>query len=116
MSAGERLDGEMDALVSLQIVVAVEALRALITTEGPVGLGVGLCDSVSVDSHRCVPTRIVHWHAVRHAVDEGELAIGVCHVGEDRAKWRIGEGTLLVGRWLRVQGRNMTMAIGRRRS
>lgn len=33
VSAREGLDGKMDALVSFQIVVAVEALRALVASE-----------------------------------------------------------------------------------
>ncbi len=33
MAAGERLDGKMDALVTFEIVIPVETLRALIALE-----------------------------------------------------------------------------------
>lgn len=47
VSAGERLDCEVDALVPLKVVIAVEALRALVALERPVigrgALALSLC-------------------------------------------------------------------------
>ena len=68
VGARERLDCQVDPLVSLQIVVAVEALRALIALEWPVGRGRLL---VRVVSHEvwhlsCVPTVESRHHARVH--------------------------------------------------
>jgi hypothetical protein len=67
MVARERFDRQMDALVPLQVVIAVETLRALVALEGTVGLwrrglGVGMwwllehaahvCGMATVESHR----------------------------------------------------------------
>lgn len=76
----------MDTLVALQIMVAVEALRALVAAERSVGLRIGLRHVVAVKLlHGCMSAVVVHRHAVRHAVDKRKSTVGVANVGEDRA-------------------------------
>lgn len=93
VSARERLYSEMNALVTLQVVIPVEALRALITAERSVGLRVGLLHVVVTVQllHGGVSTVVVHWHAVRHAVDKRELAVRVTNVGEYGSERGVGE-------------------------
>lgn len=90
----------MNALVAFEIVISVEALRALIATERSVCLRVGLRHVVTVKLlHGCVSAVVVHRHAMRHAVDKRKLTIWVADVREDRSKRRVGErgaGLLLV--------------------
>lgn len=105
VSAGERLDSQVYALVTLEIVVSVEALRALITTEWSVGLRVVLGHRVSVQLlHGCMAAVVVHRHAmVRHAIDKRELPVRVTNVGKHRPKQRVCERGALLVRWrLRV--------------
>ena len=72
VSAREGFDSQVDALVTLEVVVSVEALRALVAAEWSVGLRVVLWHRVSVQLlHSCMPAVVVHRHAVvRHAVDK----------------------------------------------
>lgn len=77
MAAGEGLDGEMDAFVALEIVVAVEGLGALVAFEGTV---VGECLALWV-----VP---VHLRVLRvalhvHSAHERHLVSRVVDVGHD---------------------------------
>lgn len=102
--------------MAFEIVVAVEALRALIATEWSVGLRVWLCDGVSVDAHGSMSTGVVHWHALGHAVDKCELTIRIANVGENGTKWwGIAKRTLLVSRCLGVKGRNVPVTVDGRR-
>ena len=66
--AGERLDSKMNPLVALQIVVAVEALRALIAFERPIiraRLLVGRM-AEEVRHSRCVSTVEARHHSWVH--------------------------------------------------
>ena len=82
--AGEGLDSKMDPLVSLQIVVAVEALRALVTLERSVVGGRLLVRRMSHKvRHGCrVPTVEARHHA-RVDTDQRQPTVGVLNVGED---------------------------------
>jgi len=46
VTAWERLDGQMDSLVSLEIVVAVEALGALVASEWSIVRRIGMMTSL----------------------------------------------------------------------
>lgn len=83
VAAWERLYGEMDPLVAFQVVVSVEALRALVAFEWTVVL-------------RCLRLVVVHvlqgavatvewWDHAGHPVDHGHLAVGLMDVGHDGA-------------------------------
>ena len=89
MATREWLDGQVYPLVSLQVVVTVEALRALIATEWSVVGRVGVtCLSTVQVLHLCHMAAVErHSHLVRHAADEGELAVGVADVGEGTTRW-----------------------------
>lgn len=114
MSAREGLDSQVDALVAFEIMISVETLGTLIATEGAVGLRILLWHVVAVHLlHSGVPTVVVHWHTVRHAVHKRKLAIGVADIGKHGSKRRIGErgAMLLVCRCLRVKGWDGAVAI-----
>ena len=105
VSTREGFDSQVDALVTLEIVVSVEALRALVASEWSVGLRVVLGHRVSVQLlHGCMAAVVVHRHAmVRHAIDKRELPVRVTNVGKHRPKQRVCERGALLVRWrLRV--------------
>jgi len=89
VSAWERLDGQMDSLVSFQVVVAVEALWALIALEGSV---VG-CWTWTISMHvlhlRRVSTVIARYHSCRHTANQGKLVVWVVDVRENGSGKRI---------------------------
>lgn len=70
----------MNALVAFEIVISVEALRALVATEGSVRLCVGLWHMVTIQLLHSGVSTVVHRHAVRHAIHERELAVWVADV------------------------------------
>jgi hypothetical protein len=76
MPAWERLHGQMDALVPLQIVVAVEGLRALIAFEWPVVLLLLLSRMMAVH----LSPHLVLWVLHVHATNECHLVSWVVHV------------------------------------
>lgn len=108
MVAGERLNSKVYPLVTFQIMVAVEALRALIALERPViraRLGVrrvteemGHCRRVSTVKAR---------HHPRVNSNQRKLTVRVLYVGEDRCRaWLIGRrwrSLVWVRRVLRVR-------------
>ena len=82
----------MNALVSLQIVVTVEALRALITLERPIVLWIWLglrVVAVHVLHVSCMPTVVCWHHRRRHAPDQSKLTVGVSDVGQDWTGQRV---------------------------
>lgn len=82
VAAGERLDGKMYALVSLEVVIPIEALRTLVASEWSVVRRVRLCWVMRVHLlHRGVSTGVWHCHAWSHAVHECKLATWVADVG-----------------------------------
>lgn len=75
----------MNALVSLQIVVAVKALGALIALERPVVLRVRLSlgvMAVHVLHVGCMSTVVCWHHRGRHTTDQSELAVRVSNIGQ----------------------------------
>lgn len=89
VAAGERLDGKMDALVALEIVIPVEALRALIASEGPVVCWVWLYRVVWVHMlHRSVSTVVWHRHSRCHTIHQCQLSAWVTDVRQHWAKRR----------------------------
>ena len=82
----------MNALVSLQIVVTVEALRTLIALERPIVLRVWLSlrvVAVHVLHVRCVSTVVCWHHRGRHTAYQSELAVRVSNVGQYRTWQRV---------------------------
>jgi hypothetical protein len=117
VSTREGFDSQVYALVTLKIVIPVEALRALVAAEWSVGLRVVLWHRVAVQLlHSGMSAVVVHRHAVvRHAVDKRELSVRVVHIGKHRSKQRVLERcALLVGWRLGVKRWHGTMAIDRR--
>jgi hypothetical protein len=115
VSAREGFDSQVDALVTLEIVVSVEALRALVASERSVGLRVVLWHGVAVQLlHSCMSAVVLHRHAMmRHAVDKRHVPVRITNVGKHRSKqWVLERRALLVRlRLLRVKWRHGTMAI-----
>jgi len=71
--------------MSLQVVIAVEALRALITLERSIVLRVWLSlrvMAIHVLHVRCVSTVICWHHRGRHTTDQSKLAVWVSYVGQ----------------------------------
>lgn len=74
--------------MSFQIVVTVEALRALITLERSIVLWIWLglrVVAVHVLHVRCVPTIVCWHHGGWHAPNQSKLAVGVTNIGQDWA-------------------------------
>lgn len=73
----------MNALVSFEVMVSVEALRALIALERSVVLRVGLSLRMAVHVLHmcCVATVVGGHHRGRHASNKCELAVGVAYIG-----------------------------------
>lgn len=78
--AGERLDSQMDSLVTLQVVVAAEGLHALVALEGTLRLSSGLVSVVTV--HHMLSAVVL---ANSHTRNHGHLATWLVDVGHDRA-------------------------------
>ena len=82
MLAGKRLDGQMNALMALEIVIPVEALGALIAFEGAVVGGGLLVVRGPQEVRHCGCGAAVDGHHARvHAADEGHLAVWIVDVG-----------------------------------
>jgi len=101
--AREGFDREMDSLVPFQVMIAVEALRALVTFEGPLSLGwSGLAVVQEVAHARGVPAVEAMHHVRMHTSHESQLAVGIADVGED---WRWREKASI---WTRISVRRLT--------
>ena len=88
MTAGEWLDCEMYSLVPLEIVVAVEALWALVALEWTVVGWAWLGMAVSIHLHvSCSTTVVSSDHAVVHAAKKSEMIVGVVYVCQD-GSWK----------------------------
>lgn len=110
--ARERLDRQMDPLMPLEVMVAVEALRTLIAAERAVVLRARLRRVVSVQllHVRGVPAvEASGHHAVVHA-DHLEVAVGVVDVGEHWPGQRIGVWSA-VGLRVCLEGRHWPRAV-----
>lgn len=109
VTARERLDRQVDPLMTLQVVVPVEALRALIALERAIVrwclVGSRMCLAVDVAHTRRVPAirESGHHAAVVHATDQRELAVRVVNVRKDGSGERIALVRPLVRKW-RVRG------------
>lgn len=103
MAAREWLHGQMDPLVSLKIVVAIEGLWALVTLEWSVILLLLLpwMRYIHIVAH--VLLRIA-WHV--HSAHHLHLVAGTVHIGHDRTThrrqgiWRLVRPLVLTGRGL----------------
>lgn len=91
--------------MTLQVVVPVEALRALIALERAIVrwclVGSRMCLAVDVAHTRRVPAvrESGHHAAVVHATDQCELAVRVVDVRKDGSGERIALVRPLVGKW-----------------
>jgi hypothetical protein len=82
MSTGEGLYGQVDSLMSLQIVISVERLRTLITLEWPIILLLLLTWVAQVHMLSHVLLRIA-WHV--HSANHLHLVAWVMYIGHDRS-------------------------------
>lgn len=124
VTARERLDRQVDPLMTLQVMVPVEALRALIALERAIVrwclVSSRMCLAVDVAHTRRVPAvrESGHHAAVVHATDQRELAVRVVDVRKDGSGERIALVRPLVRKW-RVRGSrlhrgDLGRAVGRR--
>lgn len=100
MSARERFDRKVNTLVPLQIMIAIEALRTLVTLERSIVVRLRLgrmrravhvlevCCMAAVESSR--------HHAVWQAAEEHRLTVRIVDVGQHRAMGRIRRKRSLV--------------------
>lgn len=90
MIAGERLDGQMYPLMPLQVVVAVEALWALVALERSVICGWLLVGWVTEEMRHCRSVTAVEarHHSRMHAY-QCKLTVRILDVGEDRRRARL---------------------------
>jgi len=96
MTAREGFDREVNALVSLQIMVAVETLRALIALERPVVLRIRLSLRMPVKLHvRRVATIETWHHPTRHTANECHLTVWVADVAKNWAWHGVLKRTLM---------------------
>lgn len=114
MAARERLDGQMYPLVSLEVVVAVEALWALIASERSVVLWVGLLRMVAIQLvHGRGVTAVERWHhAMRHAAShQCNWTVWLVDIGEHRH--RVAVRSMLGVLWLllRLEGGDVAVLI-----
>lgn len=103
VTAWEWLDSEMDALVSLKVVISIEALRTLIASEWPVILRIWWLRVTVHGGHVRSMAAVEGWHHARRygTAHQRELSIGVVHVGENR-HGIAAVGPVLWVLWLRV--------------
>ena len=98
----KRLDGQVDALVALQVVIAVESLRALVALEGPLRLRRGPARMVDVQVVRVVRRQarvvVVVAGQTRHAAHHGQRRARMVHVAQHRAGNRAVRGVRGHGR------------------
>lgn len=119
MRTGKRLDGQMNPLMPLQIVIPIEALRTLIALEGTI-----VCwsrtgswmrrDRRARGIHVLQTSDLAAVQARQDArgrgqvSDHGHLAAGIVEIGEDGAvhgrqgigrPWSVGQGMLVMRRW-----------------
>lgn len=86
VSAWEWFDCEMYPLVSLQIVVSIEALWALIALKRSVVLRIGLVSlrmAVHLLNVGCVPAVETRDHSTGHSSDKRKLTVWITNVRED---------------------------------
>ena len=87
--------------MSLQIVIAIEALRTLVAPERAIVLGARLLIVVSIHllHVRRVAAVEARTHAVVHAAHHLHVTIGVVDIGENSSGERVGGRPIV---WLRV--------------
>lgn len=92
-SARKRFNRQVNSFVSFQIVIAIEALRALIALERPLVVGGGGRTPVHLHLSAVPAVKSGH-HAARQTwrghAEHGQLVTGAMEVGQDRT----GEGTI----------------------
>lgn len=105
VSAWERLDSKMYPLVPLQVVIAVETLRTLVTFERSVVCRAWLrllWMTVDVMNLCCMPAVEALHHVGRHATDQSKLTVGIADVRENWTRHRVRERPLLIVRGRRA--------------
>lgn len=88
MRTGKWLHSKVNPLVSLQIVIPIEALRALIAFEGPIiGYRLMMLLLLIVVVHvlgiRSVPTVELWHHALLHVADHRHLVARIMYIRHD---------------------------------
>lgn len=80
--AGKRLHGQVNTLMTLEVVVSVEGLRAHVALEGAF-----LLSGLTVGVHVVMGSKVVPWvamlHVVQTASNKSHLSARVCHVREN---------------------------------
>jgi hypothetical protein len=103
MSARERLDRQMNALMALQVVVTIEALRALVAFEWSIVLRRLLRCLRRLAVHLvevCSVTAVITMHhTVGEATDQHWLSIRVVDVGHDGSMGLERRKSTLVSVW-----------------
>lgn len=85
MQAWKGLDSQVYALVSLQVMVTVEGLRACIAFERSILLLGRLAVAIhAMMGSDVLPVSVRHRG---HAADESHLSTRICHVAHDRSQW-----------------------------
>jgi hypothetical protein len=81
VAAREWLNCQVDALMSLQVVIAIEALWTLVASDWSIVLSVR-CSIMIVHLlvHCRMATVVVHGHALTHAVDQRQLTVWVANI------------------------------------
>jgi hypothetical protein len=88
--AGERLDSQMYPLVSLQVVVPVETLGALVAFEWSIVCSGLLMGWVAKEMrHGCCMATVETWHHPGMNAYQRKLTVGVLDVGENRRLVRL---------------------------
>jgi hypothetical protein len=95
VAAGEWFHCQVNALVSLQVVIAVETLRALIALEGPVIYRLGLLGVCAVNVLHVGRVATVEATEAVHAVDERQAVARVADVREHGSRHRIAIWSLV---------------------
>lgn len=90
MCAREWLDSEMNTLMTLQIVIPVEALWALIALERPICsrllLMIGVVAMAEEMRNICGVSAVEGLHHLGHSTDQSHLAVRISDV---RINWRV---------------------------
>ena len=122
MATGERLNSQMNPLMTLQVVISIEALRALVTLERTVVRGLLLLRMVSIHMLHAsgVSTVETRHHPMRHSAHQSQLSVRIVDVRQYRSWKRITAKRTLIWkgrlRWRRLQRRDGALAIRWRHS
>ena len=103
MTTGKGLDGQMDSLMAFEIMVSIEALRALVTFKGPIlRLLLGVCLGCHVYMGNLSVVGIACHQPIRHSPDQSHLGSWTVKIGHDGTSHG-GQGIVVI--WSSIMGR-----------